>query len=55
VEAVTGTIHMDIMIAIPDTITGIMIVIINMGGKAAHPETDDDFGVDQGPGVKEAL
>lgn len=35
-EAITGTIHTDIMIAIPDTITGIMIVIINMGGKAAQ-------------------
>jgi len=32
-EAITGTIHTDIMIAIPDTVTGIMIVIINVGGK----------------------
>jgi hypothetical protein len=36
VEAITGTIRTDIMIAIPDTITGIIIVIISVGGKAAQ-------------------
>lgn len=33
VEGVTGTMHTNIMIAIPEAIIGVMIVIIKVGGK----------------------
>jgi hypothetical protein len=44
VEAATGIIHTNIMIAILEAITGIMIVITNVGGKTANMGTDGGVG-----------